>query len=214
MPGDAAVMNVSTNGALGDERALGLDFARVAIGNVADRGRGGHQVRPSCVRSGAARARGSRGGRCRSRIERPVARAAEAGHAVLHVREEALARLLAVVADVDPGLDLRGDARRPSRPRRLAAARPASTGSPRLRRPCSSASARGRGRLPACVVRMRDVLVCTAPGSLRQRAGREVAGPPAREVGFTSRGIVITGELADRIQHHLARSQPAEFVSS
>ena len=36
-------------------------------------------------------------------------RAAEPGHAVLHVGEEALPRLLAVVADVDAGVDLGGD---------------------------------------------------------------------------------------------------------
>ena len=38
-----------------------------------------------------------------------LSRAAEAGHPVLDVGDEALARLLPVVADVDPGLDLRGD---------------------------------------------------------------------------------------------------------
>ena len=38
--------------------------------------------------------------------QRPMAGAAEAGHPVLHVGEEALARLLAVVADVDAGVDL------------------------------------------------------------------------------------------------------------
>ena len=36
----------------------------------------------------------------------PLAGAAKAAHAVLHVGEEALARLLAVVADVDAGLEL------------------------------------------------------------------------------------------------------------
>ena len=41
--------------------------------------------------------------------DRPLADAAEAAHAVLHVGEEALARLLAVVADVDAGLELAGD---------------------------------------------------------------------------------------------------------
>ena len=37
---------------------------------------------------------------------RPLTRVAETGHAVLHVGEEALAGLLAVVADVDAGLEL------------------------------------------------------------------------------------------------------------
>ena len=146
--------------------------------------------------------------------QRPVALPAEPRHAVLHVGDEALARLLSVVADVDPRLDLRRDARGGRDLDGSLAAPPGSTGSPLLRRPCSSASAGGRGRLPACVVRMRDVLVCTAPAALRQRAGREVAGPPAREVGIHLRGIVITGELRDRIEDHLARSQLAEFVSS
>ena len=41
--------------------------------------------------------------------DRPVAGAAEPGHAVLHVGEEALAGLLAVVADVDARLDLGRD---------------------------------------------------------------------------------------------------------
>ena len=41
--------------------------------------------------------------------QRTFARPTEPRHAVLHVREEALARLLAVVADVDPGIHLGGD---------------------------------------------------------------------------------------------------------
>ena len=71
--------------------------------------------------------------------ERALARAAEAGHAVLHVGEEALAGLLAVVADVDARVDLRGDARRGRRRDRWLELVARSTGSPRLRRPWSSA---------------------------------------------------------------------------
>ncbi len=41
--------------------------------------------------------------------DRPVALPAESAHAVLHVGEEALARLLAVVADVDAGRELAVD---------------------------------------------------------------------------------------------------------
>ena len=80
--------------------------------------------------------------------QRPLARAAEAGHAVLHVGEEALPGLLAVVADVDAGLDLGGD-RPPRSPSSMArCSSSASTASPRLRRPCSSASAGGPGQAP------------------------------------------------------------------
>ena len=43
--------------------------------------------------------------------ERPVAAVTEAGHAMLHVGDEALPCLLAVVADVDADLALRGDRR-------------------------------------------------------------------------------------------------------
>jgi hypothetical protein len=71
---------------------------------------------------------------------------------VRDVREEALARLLAVVRDVDPDLELaleraRGgfarDARQLVGVDRLATAA------------YSAVSSRGRGRLPACVVRIR-----------------------------------------------------------
>ena len=43
--------------------------------------------------------------------QRSLAAVAEAGHAMLHVRDEALARLLPVVADVDTDVALRRDAR-------------------------------------------------------------------------------------------------------
>ena len=66
------------------------------------------------------------------------------------VREEALATLLAVVADVDAGRDL---AAMTSAVAASTAVRSssASTSSPRLRRPCNAASSAGRGRLPAWV---------------------------------------------------------------
>ena len=48
---------------------------------------------------------------CEVAHQRSLARAAEARHAVLHVGDEALPGLLAVVADVDAGLDLGGDDR-------------------------------------------------------------------------------------------------------
>ena len=41
--------------------------------------------------------------------ERALAHAPEPGHPVLDVGDEALARLLPVVADVDPDIDLGGD---------------------------------------------------------------------------------------------------------
>ena len=44
MPGDAAVMNVSANGASGDERALGVELGGVAVGDLADGRRRRHEV--------------------------------------------------------------------------------------------------------------------------------------------------------------------------
>ena len=52
--------------------------------------------------------------------ERPLTRLAEARHPVLHVGEEAFPRLLPVVADVDAGSELCGDARAGRRGDRLA----------------------------------------------------------------------------------------------
>ena len=86
--------------------------------------------------------------------------AAEAAQPMLHVGEEALARLLAVVADVDAG----GELARDDMPRRVL-----DRGAPaRRRRPPRGGSAAtnrstapaGRGRLPAWVVRMRCSLRC------------------------------------------------------
>ena len=89
------------------------------------------------------------------------AAAAEAVHPVLHVRDEALASLLTVVTDVDPCATWAAIV---SAAARSIASRnsPGSTGSPRLRRPCNSASAGFLGRLPAWVVRIRDSLVSMA----------------------------------------------------
>ena len=153
MPGEAAVMNVSAKGADGHERALGVDLGGVAVRDRAHRGRRRHEVDLAAQVAGHHEVQEVR---VVEQVphEGPLARAAESGHPVLDVGDEALARLLPVVADVDPRLDLRGhDARRwrrarpaPARPRRRL---------PRLRRPCSSARARGRGRLPAWVVRIR-----------------------------------------------------------
>ena len=78
----------------------------------------------------------------------PLPAAAEAAHPPLNVEKKALALLLAIVADVDPGLDLLGTTQ-------SSAARPAasiaapSTGSPAARRTYSRTSSGGRGRLPA-----------------------------------------------------------------
>ncbi len=74
-----------------------------------------------------------------------------------HVGEEAAARLLAVVADVDAGVELARDTGRVAA-RAAAASSPGSTGSPRLFRTNIAFSASGRGRLPACVVRIRSSL--------------------------------------------------------
>ena len=86
--------------------------------------------------------------------QRPPRRAAEAAHALGDVGEKAAARLLAVVADVDPGVELPRDTGACGLGRGRARS-PASTGSPRLFRTNIAFSASGRGRLPAWVVRIR-----------------------------------------------------------
>ena len=83
--------------------------------------------------------------------------AAEPAHAVLHIEEECLALLLAVVADVDPGAELL----RTTSPARLAQRRQLG-GVDRLAARAADiefGQRRGRGRLPAWVVRIRSWLV-------------------------------------------------------
>ena len=80
---------------------------------------------------------------------------------MLDVGEEALPRLLSVVADVDADLGLGGD----DGGGRILHGSPELIGIDRLRRGsdgrADAASDAGRGRLPACVVRMRESLVST-----------------------------------------------------
>ena len=117
--------------------------------------------------------------------ERALARVAEPGHPVLHVGDEALPRLLAVVADVDADLHLRWRSTPRWPPRWRARSSSGSTASPRLRRPCISASAAGRGRLPAWVVRIRDVARRAWRGvwpTFRRMSDVRPAGPEDREL--------------------------------
>ena len=83
----------------------------VAVGHRADRRRRRHQVDLHPLPAGAGELE-EVGVLEQVAHQRPLARAAEPGHPVLHVGEEALAGLLAVVADVDAGVDLRRDHRR------------------------------------------------------------------------------------------------------
>ena len=116
-------------------RALGLHVARVRIADRADRLR-----QAADVVDGFLRQRGLVGFLHEDRIALdvgallPLPRAAEPGQPVADVEDERVALLLAVVADVDAGLDL---LRHDGVQRGLAGrvqARPASTGSPRARR--------------------------------------------------------------------------------
>jgi hypothetical protein len=94
-------------------------FVLTAMGRInggtargdADRGRGGHEadLDPPVARQGQLEEVGMLP---EVAHELAVARVAEPGHAVPDVGEEALPGLLAVVADVDAGVDLRRDARR------------------------------------------------------------------------------------------------------
>ena len=70
---------------------------------------------------------------------------AEPGHAVLDIGDEALAGLLPVVADVDPGLDLRGDDRGGGVAHGPFAARRRRPSSPRLRVAVELGERRGAG---------------------------------------------------------------------
>ena len=91
-----------------DERALGLGLGGVAVGDIADGGGGAEQVHLDALEPRHLQLEevGMLG---QVAHEGPLTRVAEAGHAVLHVGEEAFAGLLAVVADVDSGRVLRGD---------------------------------------------------------------------------------------------------------
>ena len=80
--------------------------------------------------------------------EGALARPAEPGHPVLDVGDEALARLLPVVADVDPGVDLRGDDRGGGGRALPAAAHRSSTSSPRLLLPVELGEGAGPGQAP------------------------------------------------------------------
>ena len=96
-------MNVSANGA---SATSAHSASSSAVSRVGHRRRSPPApcIRSTCIRSRRGRA-SSRKSRCSSEVahQRPLAGAAEAGHAVLDVGEEALPGLLAVVADVDAG---------------------------------------------------------------------------------------------------------------
>src|SRR4051812_20784546 len=110
MPGLQAVMNVCPNGVPATSRhsAATSDVSRYDTSPMA----AGAVIRFTFIRlkRGTASSRKS-GGLLQIAHERPVTGLAEAGHAVLHVGEEALPGLLAVVADVDAGSDLGRDGR-------------------------------------------------------------------------------------------------------
>ena len=113
MPGEGAVQNDSTKraGLLADGAfvvaQLGVEKAAIGVAHLADGARRRRQqalLRPRLEQLGKA----GKGHHVAHR--RTLALAAEAAHAVADVGEEALARLLAVVADVDAALELAGDA--------------------------------------------------------------------------------------------------------
>ena len=86
---------------------LGVEKAAVGVAHLADGARRRRQqalLRPRLEQLGKA------GKGHHVAYRRTLALAAEAAHAVADVGEEALARLLAVVADVDAALELAGDA--------------------------------------------------------------------------------------------------------
>jgi hypothetical protein len=94
-----------------DQLALRLHLRRLAVRDFGDGGGSGHQVDFHATES-RKRELDEVGVVEQVTHEWPLAGVTEPGHAVLDVGEEALARLLAVVADVDPGRELSGDARR------------------------------------------------------------------------------------------------------
>ena len=163
MPGEGAVRNGSTKLPCGRIEhaskilAFGVDRRRIEIAHLADRL--GRQEIADRVAAGLLLLQHL----LEDRVARDVAArpalpaAAKAAHAVLDVEEEAFALLLAVVADVDAGLDLL----RHDLAQRVAAGGVECGGVDRL------AAARlrieldqlgGRGRLPAWVVRIRSSL--------------------------------------------------------
>ena len=103
-------MNVCANGASATERALGVELARVAVGDLGDGGGRRHEAHLDALEP-RQRQLHEVGVLGQVPHERTLARVAEPGHAVLHVGDEALPGLLAVVADVDAGLHLVGDRR-------------------------------------------------------------------------------------------------------
>ena len=168
-------MNVSREGCLGDERALGIELGGVAVGHLADGGGRGHEAHLDPLEPGQRQLQ-EVGVLGEVAHERPLAGVAEAGHAVLHVGDEALPRLLAVVADVDAGLDLLGDDGRGGLLDRALRSSSGSTSSPRLRRPCISASA-GRAREAAGVGGEEPRLARQHAGSLTYRSGMSDVRP-------------------------------------
>ena len=112
MPGDGAVMNGSTNplGLLVERGAeigaFGLQFAVIDIAHLADR------KRRLVIADRLARRQRLRHLLLEDRVALDIAArpalpaAAEPAHAVADIEEERLALLLAVVADIDAGLDL------------------------------------------------------------------------------------------------------------
>src|SRR5437764_1286964 len=72
-----------------------------------------------------------------------------------------------------------------------------STGSPRLRRPCNSASPGGRGTLPAWVVRLSIRKALLEVGGLRRVAGEPVEIAPRLRASVLERvGLPITVGVA------------------
>ena len=111
MPGDGAVMNGSTNPSALVERgaeigAFGLQLAVIDIAHLADRNR------RLVIAYGLARSQRLRHLLLEDRVAldiaaRPALPApAEPAHAMADIEKERLALLLAVIADIDAGLDL------------------------------------------------------------------------------------------------------------
>ena len=91
---------------VGHEGALGVELGGVAVGHLADGRRRGHEADLDPLEPGDGELE-EVGVLEQVAHQRTLAGAAEPGHAVLHVGEEALPGLLAVVADVDAGVHLR-----------------------------------------------------------------------------------------------------------
>jgi hypothetical protein len=90
-------------GRLRDERALRLHLSRGAVSNLGNGGRGRHQTHLGPTVPG----QGHEVGMVEQvTLLRPLALAAEPGHAVLDIGDKALARLLPVIAHIDTGRHL------------------------------------------------------------------------------------------------------------